>query len=157
MKDRYLFADQDYDLWVLLAHTRHLIFKLRRRELSIFGISARKSAVLYIIEPLGDKATPAEIACWLLRELNSVSEVLGRMEKDGLITRVREPKRKNVVKVLFTDKGRELYNRAKANDPISCVMRALSEDERQQLRTSLHLLHQTVLRTLRSKVRKGLN
>ena len=61
-KESYLLSDRDYNLWVLLAHTRHAIFEAREKELRLFNITARRSAVLYIIQALGDKATPAEIS-----------------------------------------------------------------------------------------------
>ena len=102
-------VDRDYNLWVLLAHTRQAMFRARQKELREYNISARHAAVLFAIESIGDETTPAEISRWLFREQHSVFEVLRRMEKQGLIRKTKDLDRKNQVRVQLTEKGRETY------------------------------------------------
>lgn len=83
----YSFVDQDYELWVLLHQPRDAVFKAREKELSPYGISTMQAAVLFIILAIGNEATPTEISRWLLREPHSVSNLLSRMEKEGLVTK----------------------------------------------------------------------
>ncbi len=88
--DNQLFNDPYYNLWVLLRQTTDIIFKARGKELRQYGITVRQAAILFIIQAIGGKATLTQIANWLFREPHSVSAVLMRMEKDGLINRVKK-------------------------------------------------------------------
>ncbi len=60
--------DQDFNLWVLLTRAREAMGKARKKELFPYGVSHREAAVLYVVQSIGGKATPAEIARWQARE-----------------------------------------------------------------------------------------
>jgi rRNA processing protein Gar1 len=75
-------TDPHLNSWIWLSRTRDAVFAARRKELHRYDISARQASVMFVIQALGDKATPSEISRWLLREPHSVSEFLQRMEKD---------------------------------------------------------------------------
>src|SRR4030042_5989847 len=107
-----LSTDQDYNLWVLLRQTRDAMVKARGRELEKYGISSIQAAVLFTIQAIGAEATPAEISRRLVREPHSVSGLLNRMEKQGLITRVKDLPKRNMVRVVMTNKGREAYEQS---------------------------------------------
>ncbi len=141
-------ADQDYNLWVLLARTREAMFKARRKELDRYNIPPRQAAVLFVIEAIGDKAIPAEISRWLARESHSVSELLGRMEKQGLVQRIKDLDRKNLVRVVLTEKGRKAYYQVMKRESIHKIMSVLSEEQRQQLRSCLQTLGNAALKEL---------
>ena len=79
--------DEYFMLWALIAQNRDAILRARERDYARFGISNERRAVLFIIQNNGGQATPVEIARGLFRELHSVTEMLKRMEADGLITR----------------------------------------------------------------------
>ena len=79
--------DEYFLLWVLIAQTKDAILKARERDYARFGISNERRAVLWDIQNNGGQAAPVDIARNLFRELHSVTELLKRMEKDGLITR----------------------------------------------------------------------
>ncbi|MFC2060677.1 MarR family winged helix-turn-helix transcriptional regulator, partial [Chloroflexota bacterium] len=80
-------VDREFILWWLLQQTSTIIFNARERELREFGISPIQAAILYIMMSLGESPTPAEIARRVLRKPHSVSQILNRMEKAGLVTR----------------------------------------------------------------------
>ena len=115
MKDSYILG-QDYELWALLYQTRDAIFLAREKELSAYDITTMKASVLFVANSIGDDATPAEIARWLMRKAHSVSGLLQRMEKDGLIEKTKDLKRKNMVRVTITDKGHEALQFARKKD-----------------------------------------
>ena len=52
----------DRQLQVLLFQARDAIFRAREQELSQYGISTVQAAVLFIIQKIGHRATPAEIS-----------------------------------------------------------------------------------------------
>jgi len=146
-------VDQDYELWVLLAQVREVMFKARQKELQRYNLSPRQSAVLFIIHAIGDKVTPAEISRWLLRESQSVSEILSRMEKQGLLRKVKNLDRKNLVGVELTEKGIEAYNQSLRRESIHRIVSYLSDEERRQLYAILNTLRDGVLREAGNELR----
>jgi len=137
-----------FDLWVLLAQTFDAIQKARQKDLSQYNIGIRQSAVLFRIQAIGDQATPAEISRWLLREPHSVSEILNRMEKAGLVRKIKDLDRKNLVRVKLTKKGREAYYKATLGQSIDELISTLSEDEQRQLWSCLQKLRDKALKKI---------
>jgi len=130
-------TDQDFNLWVLLHQTKDAIFKAREKELSQYGITTMEAGVLFIIQAIGDKVTPAEISRWIFREHHTVSALLSRMEKKGLITKVKDVDRKNLWRVSLTEKGQNAYRQAAKRDSIYAALSPLLENERQLLESYL--------------------
>ena len=137
----------DY-VWVMLHQARDTIFKVRERELKKYAISTTKAAVLFNIEAIGYKSTPSEIARHLLRESHSVSSILDRMEKQGLVKKVKDLDRKNMVRVYMTDKGQKVYDKAAKRESICEIISCLSDEERRQLISSLKKLRNKALKQL---------
>ena len=79
-------VDRDFKLWVLLHQTRDAVHKSAEKELRRFGLSPMEAALLFAVHAIGERATPAEISRWLFRESHSVSGLLDRMEKKGLVS-----------------------------------------------------------------------
>lgn len=141
-------VDQDYKLWVLLGQAEHAVFKAREKELSHCSITTVQAAVLFIIQAIGNEATPAEISRWLFRESHSVSGLLSRMEKEGLVRKVKDLDRKNLVRVTLTEKGQQAYHRSTKRRSIREIMSCLSEEEHQQLTSCLERLRNKALKEL---------
>ena len=80
-------SDEYFMLWVLIAQTKDAILRARELEYARYGISNERRAILAIIQRNGGRSTPVDIARDLFRELHSVTEMLVRMERDGLIVR----------------------------------------------------------------------
>jgi len=142
-------TDEEYNLWVLLAQTRDALFKARQKELTDYDISPRQSAVLFIIQAIGDNATAAEIAKYLFRETHSTYELLLRMKKERLIKSIKNKTKKEVYKL--TPKGIRAYNHSLKRDSIREIVTSLSREERVQLKSSLKKLRDTALRILTAK------
>ena len=140
--------NQDFTSWVTLARTRDAIFRNRVKEFKKYNISARQSSVLMVLNALDDSPTPAEISRWVFREPHSISDFLKRMERDGLIRRVKDLHRKNLIRVKLTEKGREALHNARKMESIHKIMSALSEEEHQQLRNILIKLWDKALEEL---------
>ncbi len=96
------FLDQDFNLWILLAQTRALLFSAGEEELSKWNISLMHGWTIFTIKAIGDKATPAEIARWLGREPHTVSSLLSRMMAQGLIVKEKSLDKKNLVRIRLT-------------------------------------------------------
>ena len=145
----YADSDEDYTLWVLLRQACDASVRARDKELSQYGISAEEAAVLFVVQANGERATPSEISRWLFREPHSTSGLIIRMEKDGLVRKLNDLERKNMLRVVMTEKGREAYEKSTARESIHRIMSSLSEDERQLLRSCLERLRNQGVKELR--------
>jgi DNA-binding MarR family transcriptional regulator len=138
--------DKDYNLWVMLEQARTAVGTARDKELYQYKISFMKAAVLYIVDSIGSEATPAEISRWILRRSHSVSGLLERMEKDGLITKSKDLPRRNLVRVTLTDKGKQVLKESLKRESIHNIMSILTESEREQLYSVLKRIRDRALK-----------
>jgi len=141
--------EEYYSLWWLVLHVRRALHKARGRELYRHGLTPVEASVLFVVETIGYRTTPAEISRWLLKEPHTISGLLDRMEKKGLITKNKDLDRKNLVRVELTEKGHEAYNQSLKRESIYNIMSVLSKRERQQMRKSLLKLFDKSIEELR--------
>ena len=83
-------VDRHFKLWVLLYQAKDATYKARSNELSPLGLSPMAATVLYIVQAIGERATPAEISRWMFREAHSVCGLLDRIKEKGLVRRTRD-------------------------------------------------------------------
>ncbi len=125
--------DISSELWKLLIRTFHIMRRARQHELNQFGITTRASAVIDTALRLGEEATLSQIGQQLVLEEHSMSEQLSRMEKAGLIKKVRAPGKKNVIQIEVTEKGHELYKKAEERKSVHYIMSVLTKEEKHNL------------------------
>ena len=94
-EERELTQEQEYYSWVILWRTAKAVLKVRQRELRQCGLSPAQSSVLSIVHTWDNQVTPAQISRELMRDANTITELLISMEKDGLVKRVKDLPRKN--------------------------------------------------------------
>jgi DNA-binding MarR family transcriptional regulator len=140
-------SDEYFMLWALIAQTKDAILRARERDYARYGISNERRAVLYMIENNGGQATPVEIARDLFRELHSVTELLKRMEKDGLVERYKGTGRSKV-EVKVTEKGLDIFEQSLHNETDKRIFSVLSAKEREKLASTLWKLRSRVLEDL---------
>ncbi len=136
----------DYYFWILFSQTWVAISKARQKELTPYNITEIRTALLFIIELIGHDATPAKISRWLFREPHSISEILNRMEKQGLVRKVKDLERKNQVRIELTEKGRECYKTSLVPESIPKIASVLSEEERKLFISSLVKLREAAIK-----------
>jgi DNA-binding MarR family transcriptional regulator len=140
-------SDEYFMLWALIAQTKDAILRARERDYARYGISNERRAVLFSIENKGGRATPVEIARDLFRELHSITEMLKRMEADGLITRHKGTGRSKV-EVELTAKGLDVFKQSLCNETDKRIFSVLSKSERERLELLLWKLRNRVLEDL---------
>ena len=123
-------GDEYQDLYLLFARARYLTFRARERELQRYGLTPEQSQVLFVTQALKNKATPAAISRLLLRQPHTVSAIVDRMSKKGLIKKTKDLERKNMVRVSLTDKGKEAYELTTKRGPIHRILGTLNKEER---------------------------
>jgi len=135
------YIDEYYEIWVLLSQTREAMYQARSKELKPYKVTPRNAAVLNIIAMIGDRATPTEMSRWLFRKRHSMTEMIDRMERHGLVKKSKDLDRKNMVRVTLTEKGWKLHHIAfKQNDVIGKIVTSLPDEKRRQLRSFLQTL-----------------
>lgn len=125
----------------LLTTAQHSVFLKMTEKLSAFDITPIQYAVLYCLWE-NDKRSPKEIAERLKLENSTISGILERMEKKGLIQRSISKEDRRFIQVLLTEKGASLEKDVlsaveEVNDE---VMSVFYEDECESLKSHLRLL-----------------
>ena len=128
-----LLPRESYELSRLLLITRDAIRKVRNKELTQYNVQSNRVSLMLAIDALKDNATPVAIGKYLLRERHSISELLSRAEKDGLVEKKWDMERKNGVRVVLTSKGREISRRSGERRSIHAVMSALTPREAERI------------------------
>ncbi len=137
--DNYLLSqDKQYDLWLLMTRTHYWINRARGKELRQYNLSPEQAGILWITRALGNHVMPIEIARHMLREPQTITSILDRMGKKGLITKTKDLKRRNVVRVSLTAKGRKAYRQAVKRESVHTIMSTLSKEKQQYLQEALH-------------------
>lgn len=140
--------DGNFDLWWLLSQVKDAIEKAEMGILENYNLSPRDSKILFLIHALGDNVSILKLAQYCFRQPNSISEHLIRMEKAGLVERVKSGKEKRL-KIKFTDKGQLAYKQISAErELINTIMSSLSEEQHKQLTVSLEMLRDSALREI---------
>ena len=139
---------KDYVTSLLLLQAGNGLVKVWHKELSRYGISPEQAAVLFIIQSIGHSPSLTEISRWTLREVHSVSELLSRMERQGLVTKAKKSNRKNLVTVAITEKGQKAYYQAAKIKSIHRIVSQLSVHEQKELNSHLLKLRAVGLKEL---------
>lgn len=136
----YSTEDEDQDLWLLLTHTRYAVFRAREKELQRYGVSPEQVGLLFVVQQLGNNATPASISRHILRQPHTVSALVDRMAKRGLVKKVKDLDRKNLVRVVMTEKGQKTYDISTKRGPIHRILSVLEDGEKKEFKDSLEKL-----------------
>ncbi|MGA2368805.1 MAG: MarR family transcriptional regulator [Dehalococcoidia bacterium] len=141
-------ADKDYTLITSLLQVADIFVKIRERELLPQNLSATSAAILFLVDAMGKDVTPAKISRMLLREPHSISGILMRMEKQGLLKRAKNMERKNLIRVTLTSKGENALKQAMKKEGVKHVLSKLTEEQRRQLKQSLAALKDAGMKEL---------
>jgi DNA-binding MarR family transcriptional regulator len=117
-------------LWRLFFTAKSSVSRVRDLELAAIGVTPEQSGALFLLANRG-KSTIGQMANAWIRQRNSVSTLLDRMEKQGLVKKNKIPKQKDL-EVCITPKGREMHNRILATGQVlDTIFNKFSEEDRQ--------------------------
>lgn len=122
--------DREYDLWILISRVYHMIAKLRNMEMAKHNILPVQAYMLYIIRAMGNETTPTELSRYVYQQRSSVSDILNRMEKQGLITKEEKIDGKGRVAVKMTEKGERALQMSEQRVHLHNVISVLSEEKK---------------------------
>jgi DNA-binding MarR family transcriptional regulator len=131
-------------LYGLLDQTRETIFKAVELELGQYQMSTPQVKIMHMLAQGNGGMTLSELASGTVRELNSISTLIARMQKKGLVKKVKK-QRDDKTYVTLSDRGRDIYNNTITEHSIYLIFDALSEEEKREFAA--------LLRKLQSKAR----
>jgi DNA-binding MarR family transcriptional regulator len=126
-------------LYGLFDQTRETIFKAVELELGQYQMSTPQVKVMHMLAQGNGGMTLSELATGTVRELNSISTLIGRMQKKGLVKKVKKPGEDKAY-VTLTDRGKDIYNNTVSERSIYLIFDALSDDEKKKLGALLQKL-----------------
>ena len=109
MPIKFKFEDSYKGAWILLRQAYTLILKCEDKVFSEYGLTTEQHAVLMVIKHISAPVRITDIALWLDRSVNSVSMIVDRMVKAGLVRRVRDRKDRRTVFVTITSKAEKAF------------------------------------------------
>ena len=126
-------------IWRLLYITWYALSRLRNIELSSYNLTVEQSAILDIIRLNNGWATAKDVEIITMRQHNSISVLVNRMVKNGLLHKQKEPTEKSN-RIVQTEKSKNCY----INIPVESIVRSfstLSPDDKDHLSKALHAIH----------------
>ena len=109
MPVKFKFEDPYKGAWILLRQTYNLVLKCEDKVFSEYELTTEQHAVLMVIKHIDGPVRPTDVARWLDRSVNSVSMIIDRMVKAGLVRRVRDRKDRRTVFLTITSKAEKAF------------------------------------------------
>jgi DNA-binding MarR family transcriptional regulator len=124
-------ANANHLLWTLFDNTHYGIARTRLLEIAKFGLTKEQAQILYIIKVNGGAVTLGKIATYSMRQHHSISTLINRMEKVGLVKKTKLPTEK-AFRIAATPKGKAMYAKL-TRESIDYVFAALTSPEKDLL------------------------
>lgn len=131
-------AISTWELWDLLAHTGFAVSRLRELELAPLGLTMMQSLVFKILDDNGGTITTKTLEDSTMRQHHSISTLINRMTKMGLVNTQRMPRGRRHV-ISFTPAGRDLYGHI-TTYAIEMTLATLNESRKRDLAQCLEKL-----------------
>ena len=112
MKVNYESENLVLRLWFITHRTRDAMRSCEDKVFGEFGLTTEHYAVLATMKLLGGPVRVSDLARGLERSPNSVSMIVDRMVKAGLVRRVRDRVDRRVVYVIISSKGENAFEPA---------------------------------------------
>jgi DNA-binding MarR family transcriptional regulator len=137
-------------LWRQLYQTYTLLKRSEDEAAGSSGLTTEQYAVLVTLDYFGGTMKVSDIAAWLERTPNTMSMIVDRMLKVGLITRRRDRKDRRLVYVTMTSKGKTSLQPAAGAmlELILKVLSPLSPEERASLFDLLEAVKVEIIKNL---------
>jgi len=135
MPVKFGFENPLMGVWLLLHQTYNMVLKCEDQVFGKHGLTTEQHAVLLAIKYIDDPVTPTEVARWLDRNTNSVSLIVERMVKAGLVRRIRDLRDRRSVRLVINSSGKDILDRATVAgwELVQEILSRLSEEDMRAL------------------------
>jgi DNA-binding MarR family transcriptional regulator len=137
---------EPHDLLVALLLVQSLIERRSEAFFQPFGLTGAQFNILNLLATLEGRADQATLVDGLLVGKSSISIVLNRMVRDGLVKREEHPKDRRQVVLALTSKGRALWRKIAPTYEAGVreIFGAVPASRRQGLLNDLQALHEAL-------------
>jgi DNA-binding MarR family transcriptional regulator len=139
--------DTDINLYVLLDQTNSIVNSAVDHELKHLRMTQPQVRVLTMLSRQNKPVTLEELADWTFKEFNSVFTLINRMEKKGLVKKIRK---ENDLKayIILTEKGSDLYHKQVTERSLHLIFEKLNQEEKKSLDLLLSKVRDTTCEIL---------
>ena len=156
MPIKFITHDQKLDTWILSQQTLKSLIKCEEQAFASQKITYSQFMVLMAITLLPAPVIAVDLANWLDCEANTVTTILDRMTKNGLIARARDSEDRRTIQIIITPEGKRVFQPGQElySEVISEILADFSADEiRFMIKTLRKIQEKTFfLRGLKNKV-----
>lgn len=131
--------DLDFEIFRSIDRAEALLIRARALELAQYSITPEQAGVLRTLIDAGGSVTNADVSNAMIRQNNSVTTLITRMGKLGLV----EKKRTGIgtkIMVSITPKGRDLYENLSFRSIHMALSTIKNEDKERMLKYLLQLI-----------------
>jgi len=134
--------------WRLVYQTHNLFKQCQDQICAEYGLTGEQYAVLIVLNYAGGSARVSDIARWLIRSPNSITMIVDRMLKVGLVKRTRDRADRRVVNVTATSKANAAVAQAHAAvlEFVRKVFQPLSNEDENNLSDLLGTVKYEILK-----------
>jgi DNA-binding MarR family transcriptional regulator len=132
------------NLYILLDQTNSILTNAVELEIKHLRVTQPQVRILTMLSREDKPVTLDELARWTLKEFNSVSTLIRRMENNGLVKKLKKDGDLKTY-VVLTEKGSNLYHEQVTERSIHLIFDHLSDKEKEQL--------DAILKKIRDKTR----
>ena len=104
MANPLVLSEFKHKVWVLLHHTYEQILKSEEATFGKAGLSYQMFVILLGIECIDDPVTMTDLARWMERNPNSISMITDRMEKKGLVQKIKDQPDRRISRLRLQDR-----------------------------------------------------
>jgi len=139
MKEKSESANRVLRLWLLLHRVHDVVNLCEESILREYGLTPEQFAALASVRSDGGSLRPVDLALMLERSPNSVSMLIDRMVKAGLVRRTRDRRDRRAVNVTLTGKGAKALEPAAPADweLIQRILLTLTDEDKHALANML--------------------
>lgn len=105
-------ANLDLKLWFEIYRAHNTLKMYEDEVYREYKLTLEQYVMLVTIKHFDRPVRPSDVAHWLRRSPNSISMLVDRMVKAGLLRRIRDRKDRRVVWLIITKKGEEMLGPA---------------------------------------------
>ena len=134
--------DRKINLYILLDQTNSIVISAVELELKHLRITQPQSRVLSILSRENKPVTLEDLSSWTLKEFNSVSTLINRMETKGLVNKIKKDGDLKTY-VILSEKGSQLYHNDITERSLHLIFEKFSEEEMTQLEDLLGKVRDT--------------
>jgi DNA-binding MarR family transcriptional regulator len=154
---KFTLNDPRLQVYLQIHQTVDSLIKYETKIFRSIGLTPQMFEIIRVIKNLPAPVIEHDIAYYVDRSTTRITIVLDRMERKGLVERVRVPKDRRVIKIIITPKADKAYKKGYvlASTLISEILVNLTTTEIQSFNLILEkILDNTfIIRTLEDKVK----